>query len=157
MQLVLRGQHRFGRGPGQAEPLGDQRSGQRAELLVVREHPLPAQPPSAGGLLVREAFEIEADQRGIAREREQVEAGMVETCHAGLALDRIQRDAVPVVGEQPAQARHPAHRPASEPRRCIQRLPVIVMASISVAAPASVAQSGEPVCSVPARLNPAHT
>ena len=105
VQLVLGGQDALGRRARQPEPLGDQRGGERAELLVVRQHAAPAEPPAARRLPVGEALDVEADQRAVAREREQVEAGGVEPRDAR-APEPLERVAVPVVGEQPADARN---------------------------------------------------
>ena len=101
MQLVLAGEHRLGPRPGQAGPLGDERGGQRAELLVMRHHTGPASSPRTTGLRGGEALEIEADEASVARKAEEIEAGAVETLPPAEAVV-CQR--VPVVVEQQADA-----------------------------------------------------
>ena len=120
MQLVLGGQHRFGRGAGQAQVLGHQGCGQRAELLMVGQHGGPAVAGTAPGLAGGKAQQVEVDQRGIAGEAEQVEAGTVK---AGLAAQAGKGLGVPIVVEQQADLRQlgARHRHQARPREGRQR------------------------------------
>ena len=127
MQLVLRGQDRFGRGTGQPQVLGHQGGGQGAELLMVGQHRRPAPALAAPGLPGRKAQQIEADQRGIAGKAEQVEAGAVE---ARLMAQPGKGLGVPVMVEQQADLRRlegphwrQAWRVAGRQRRQAARAP----------------------------------
>ena len=118
VQLVLRGEDAFRRRARQPEPLGHQRRGQGAELLVMRKDSLPAAPPPARRLPRREAFEVERRQLELAREREQVEAGMIAAHRATGRAEPPHRLSIPVVSEEPADAgrgTHPSCPPACRP------------------------------------------
>jgi len=100
VQLVLRGHDALRAGPRQAEPLGHHGRRERAEVLVVRQHRAPAGAPAAGGQPVGKGLQVEARQRQIAGEGEQVEAGTHEA-HGTGGTQACERAQVPVVGKQP--------------------------------------------------------
>jgi len=71
---------------------------------VVREHRVPAARACAPGDAIGEPVEVEADQPRVARERKEIEAGVVEAITVGAGAESV---GIPVVIEEQADPGDP--------------------------------------------------
>ena len=97
VQFVLARQHRLDRRTRPAHAFGQQRGGQRAELLMVREHRAPARRAGAALQARHETLNVESNQTRIAGKTEQVEPFAVQW---KIGVRAAKAGSVPVVVEQ---------------------------------------------------------